>query len=312
MAQELFTSETKQKICQIGNFRIGGLSGELPTALIGNIFYKGMPEVSNHKDGSFDKQAVLKWIRVAETLSEKSGVPHLLDVMAMYPKAMSKYVAWISEQTSAPFLVDGANPETRLAALSIVKQLGLEKHVVFNGITPKTSQEELGAIRDSEVDVAILMAYNELDYSPEGRLSILTGSPEQAGLIGVANTAGVEKILVDTIVFDVPSISYAAEAIKLVKGELGHPAGCSPANATYSWKQGLKGSVLSEGFAASNASAHAVAQCWGADFLIYGPIKQAKNMIPASAINDAIIAYYSLKRFGTKPLAKDHPLYKIF
>lgn len=302
----------KQKIYQIGNFRIGGQPGELPTLLIGNLFYKGMPEVSNHKEGSFDKKAVLKWIRLSEMFSEKSGVPHFLDIMAMYPEAIKEYIAFVVEQTNTPFLIDGANSETRIAALEIVKQLGLEKQVIFNGITPKTSQEELGALRDSGVDVAVLMAFNEFDYSPGGRISILKGTTEQVGLFSMAEEAGVEKMLVDTIVFDVPSISYAAEAIKLVKKEFGYPAGCSPANATYSWKQALKGSVLREGFAASNASAHTITQCWGADFLIYGPIKQARNMIPACAINDAIIAYYAMKRFGIKPLVKSHPLYRVF
>lgn len=284
----------------------------MPTVLVGNIFYKGMLEVSNHKEGSFNQKAVLRWIRLAEIFSEKSGVPHILDVMAMYPEAIRKYVEFVSEQISTPFLIDGANPETRTAALTTVKQLGLEKNVIFNGITPKTSQDELVAIRDSEVDAAILMAFNEFNYSPEGRISMLKGSTEQTGLLDMAKKAEVEKMLIDTIVFDVPSISYAAEAINLVKKELGYPAGCSPANATYSWKQQLKGSILREGFGASNASAHTIAQYWGADFLIYGPIKQAKNMIPACAINDAIIAYYAMKRFGIKPLVKNHPLYKIF
>ncbi len=302
----------EQEIYQIGNFKIGGQPGELPTALIGNIFYKGMPEVSNHKEGSFNEKAVLRWIKLADTFSEKSGVPHFLDIMAMYPEAISKYITFVSKQTNSPFLIDGANIMTRLAALDTVKQLGLENHAIFNGITPKTSQDELVALRDSGVNTAVLMAYNEFDYSPEGRINILKGSTKQIGLLDMAKKeAEVEKFLIDTIVFDVPSISYAAEAVKLVKKELGYPAGCSPANATYSWKQAVKDSVLSEGFAASNVSALTIVQCWGADFLIYGPIKQAKNIIPACAVNDAIIAYHAMKRFGTKPLVKNHPLYKI-
>ena len=95
----------------------------MPTVLIGNIFYKGMPEVSNHRDGSFDKKAVLKWIRLAETISEKSGVPHFLDLMAMYPEAIRRYIAFVSEQTNTPFLIYGDNPETRIAALNTVKHL---------------------------------------------------------------------------------------------------------------------------------------------------------------------------------------------
>jgi tetrahydromethanopterin S-methyltransferase subunit H len=308
----LYTFETKQEIYQIGKFKLGGQLGELPTLLVGNIFYRGMPEVSNHKKGHFDRKVALKWLRLAETYSEKSGVPHFLDIMAMYPEAIEQYIHFISDHTVTPFLIDGANPETRIAALKMVRQLGLEERVIFNGITPKTSDDELLALRHSRVNSAVLMAYNELDYSPNGRIGILKGSAEQTGLLEMAQKAGIEKMLVDTIVFDVPSISYAAEAIKLVKKELGLPAGCSPANATYAWKQTLKESVLKGGFAASNASAHTITQCYGADFLIYGPIKQVKNMIPACAVNDAIIAYYAMKHSGTKPRVKSHPLYQIF
>jgi tetrahydromethanopterin S-methyltransferase subunit H len=308
----LYSLETKQKIYQIGNLKIGGLPGELPTVLIGNIFYKGMPEVSSHKEGCFDKKEVTRWIRLAETVSEQSGVPHLLDIMAMYPEAIRKYIRFVSEETDGPFLVDGANPATQTAALSVVEQFGLQDQVIFNGISPRISKAELSAIQQSKVGAAVILAYNETDFSPKGRISILKNSKDQIGLLDVAKNVGIERTLIDTTVFDVPSISIAAEAIKLVKEELGQPAGCSPANATYSWKQSLKESVLIQGFAASNASAHTFVQCWGADFLIYGPIKQAKNVIPACAINDAIIAYHAMKRFGTKPLVENHPLRKIF
>ncbi|UCE95300.1 MAG: hypothetical protein JSV51_06095 [Candidatus Bathyarchaeota archaeon] len=308
----MFQLKTNQKIYKFSKLRIGGNPGELPTVLIGNIFYKGMPEVSNHKEGRFDKKKVLKWIKLAENLSEKSGVPHLLDVMAMYPRAITNYITFASEQTNSPFLIDGANSETRIAALDIIRQLGLEKIAILNGITPGTTQEELLAIRASQVNAAVLMAYNELDYSPDGRINILKGSKKEIGLLALAENVGLEKLLIDTVVFDVPSISYAAESIKLVKEKLGYPAGCSPANATYSWKEALKGEDLKKGFVAANVSAHTLTQCWGADFLIYGPIKQAGNMIPACAIVDSIIAYHAMKRFGTKPLEKNHPLHTIF
>jgi len=150
-----------------------------------------------------------------------------------------------------------------------------------------------------------------MDYSPEGRITALKGFDGQIGLLQIAKEAGIKKILVDTIVFDVPSIAYAAEAVKIVKNELGYPAGCSPANATYDWKAS-KDKLLKEGFAACNASAHALVQFSGANFLIYGPIKQARNLIPACALNDAIIAYYASRRLGIKPLVNGHPLYKIF
>ncbi len=308
---KLFRFETEQKTFEIEGVKMGGQPGELPTVLIGNLFYKGMPEVTNHKKGKFDEESVLKWIRSAEKLSERVGVPHFLDIMAVYPEAMRRYITFISGHTESVLLIDGANPESRVAGLEIVRELGLQNKTIFNAISPQISEEVIEAISRSDVTAAVVIAYNEMDFSPAGRISALKGFNQQVGLLNVAEEAGVEKLLVDTMVFDIPSIAYAAEAIKLVKGELGYPSGCSPANATYDWRRS-QDRLLGKAFAAYNASAHTVAQFSGADFLIYGPIKQAKNMIPTSAMNDAILAYYGQKKLGIKPLVSNHPLYRIF
>ena len=307
----MFRFETEQKIFEVEGIKVGGQPGELPTVLIGNLFYKGMPEVVDHEKGTFEEKPVLRWIRRAEELSERTGVPHFLDIMATYPEAMRRYVTFISEHSESVLLIDGANPEARIAGLEIARELGLQNKTIFNAISPQISQEEIEAIRRTSVTAAVVIAYNEMDFSPEGRTSALKDFGEHVGLLDIADKAGIEKVLVDTMVFDIPSIAYAAEAIKLVKGELGYPSGCSPANATYDWKRS-QDKLLERGFPAYNASAHSVAQFWGADFLIYGPIKQAKNVIPTCAMNDAILAYYGQRRLGIKPLVPNHPLYKIF
>jgi len=307
----LYRFATEQRIFDVGGVEIGGQPGELPAVLIGNIFYKGMPEVVDHERGESKTKAVLKWISVAEELSEKTGMPHFLDVMASHPTAMKKYVSFVAENSNSVFLIDGSTPETQVAGLETVGEHGLQKRAIFNGVSPQTTSEELDAIRECGVSAAILVAQNELDYSPAGRVAALKGSNGQKGLVKVAEEAGVDKILVDTIVFDIPSIAYAVEATKLVKEQLGYPTGCSPANATFDWKR-VQDTALSPGFAAYNASAHTIAQMGGANFLIYGPLKQARNMIPACAMTDAIIAYHSSKLYGTKPLTANHPLYKIF
>jgi tetrahydromethanopterin S-methyltransferase subunit H len=307
----LFKFAQKQKTYEIGNVKIGGQPGELPTVLIGNIFYKGMPEVFDHKKGKFNREKVQEWISIADELSEKTGVPHFLDIMATYPEAMKNYITFVSEHTDTVLLVDGATPETCTAGLKTVKELGLQKRVIYNAISPQTSPSEIEAIRESGVVAPIVLAQNEMDYSPRGRVTVLEGFNGHKGLIEIAREAGVEKILVDTIVFDVPSIGYAAEAIKLVKEKFGYPAGCSPANATYDWRQS-QDRALRESFGAYNASAHTIAQLCGANFLIYGPLKQVKNVVSACAMNDAIIAYYASRMLGTKPLVSNHPLYKIF
>lgn len=308
---QLLRFRAKQRIYEIDRYKVGGQPGETPTVLIGNIFYKGMPEVTDHEQGNFKTKPVLKWISAAEELSQKTGVPHFLDVMASHPAAMRRYVSFVAEKSSNAFLIDGSTPETRIAGLSAVRDQGLQSRALFNAISPQTTAQELEAIHDSKVKAAILMAQNDLDYSPRGRLAVLKGLSDQKGLAETAKEAGVTKILVDTIVFDVPSIAYAVEAVRLVKQELGYPAGCSPANATFDWKL-AQDKALTPGFAAYNASAHTIAQMYGANFLIYGPIKQARNIIPSCAMTDAIIAYYSSRVNGIKPLVPNHPLYRIF
>ena len=303
--------KTEQRIFEIGNCKIGGQPGELPTVLIGNVFYSGMPEITNHKSGEFDKKSVTKWISIAERFSEKTGVPHLLDVMASFPEAMKEYIAFVEGQNENTFLIDGSTAEATIAGLEIVKELGLQRRAILNAVSPQTDQSELDAIREAGVTAAILLAQNDIDYSPQGRIEILMGFERQRGLLETAKEANLDRLLIDTIVFDVPSIAYAIEAVKLIKEELGFPAGFSPANATYEWKR-VQDKVLKQSFAAYNASAHTIAQLGGANFLIYGPLKQARNVIPACAMTDAIIAYQATKQFGTKPMVPNHPIYKIF
>ena len=262
------------KIYNIGNTEIGGQPGQLPTVLFGNLFYKGMPEVTDHKEGRFDKEKAESWIRIAKELSRETAVPHIIDVTALYPKAMEKYVRFVAERTENPISINGANAETRIARLKTAKELGLEDRVIFNGIMPETSEKELEAVKECGVTAAILIASNEYDFSPDGRISALKGSEYQPSLLEMAESAGVEKVLVDTVVYDVPSIAYAAEAVKLVKETFGFPAGCSPANATFEWRRRKE---FKEGFAAANASAHSLLQFWGADFQLYGPIKQCRR-----------------------------------
>lgn len=307
----MLTFKAEQKVFEIGNIRVGGQPGELPIVLAGNIFYEGMPEVTDHEVGAFDQKPILKWIELAERLSEKTGVPHVIDVTAMYPTAMKRYVRFIAERSDCVMLIGGTNPDTRIAGLETVSELGLQKRTILNAISPEISKREIESICDSKVTTAILIAYNDMDFSPQGRVLILNGFNGHIGLLEIAERAGIRNVLVDTVVFDVPSMAYAVEAIRLVKNELGYPSGCSPPNATYDWKR-QQDAMLKDSFVAYNASANTIAQFGGADFLIYGPIKQARNLIPTCAMNDAIIAYHAIKLSGVKPLTSNHPLYKIF
>ncbi|MEM2850744.1 MAG: tetrahydromethanopterin S-methyltransferase subunit H, partial [Candidatus Bathyarchaeia archaeon] len=157
---------------------------------------------------------------------------------------------------------------------------------------------------------SVVLAFNPQNVWPEGRLEILRGAPNKPGLLEAAAKAGIEKLLIDTAVLDVPSISLALDAVTLIKNEIGLPAGCATSNAITTWRK-LKQEFSLTGYDVCTASAGVMTLTAGANFLLYGPIELANRVFPACAMADALIAYAG-RRSGIKPRVSTHPLFKIF
>ena len=95
----------------------------------------------------------------------------------------------------------------------------------------------------------------------------------------------------------------------MIKSELGVPVGYAPANAIYGWKFGKKYGESSRCGAITSQMAYCVNA--GGDFVLYGPIKFAKCVIPGISLIAAINAYYR-KRILRKEISEETPLNKIF
>ena len=80
---------------KIGNVELGGLPGELPTVLIGSIFYEGHRIVEDAKKGVFNKERAKELVAVQEELSQKTGNPHMVDVVGIAEEAIEKFVSFI-------------------------------------------------------------------------------------------------------------------------------------------------------------------------------------------------------------------------
>ncbi|MFX0096714.1 MAG: tetrahydromethanopterin S-methyltransferase subunit H [Candidatus Hodarchaeota archaeon] len=299
----MFLFKREQKIFEIDGIKIGGQPGQLPTVLIGSVFYNGMKQVRNHKKGIFDQDKIENYIRKAESLSEKTGNPHFLDVMASSPEAMINYLEFVSEITEIPFLIDGSNEDVRIAGTRYVNEAGLTNRAIWNSISLETTRKELANLKKCGIKSAVLLAFNPLNFKPEGRVEVLRG------LLELAERSGIENILVDTTVLDMPSIGFAGQAIRVVKEIYGLPSGCAPANATYMWKKKKK-DFLVGAFKSCDSATHTFLEVMAADFLIYGPIRSSRRVFKVSAMTDALIAHY-MSQF-VKPLTKNHPFYSIF
>jgi len=297
-----FSSE--QKVYHIAGVEIGGQPGERPTVLAGSIFFSKHKIVSDPLKGIFDKEKALELLEREAEVSASTGNPRMIDPVGDTGQALINYIEFVAAHTAAPILVDSPLQKARLEAIRHFAGSEIIPRLIYNSIGEDFSEEELACIKECGVKSAIIMAFSTKAMKPERRIKLL-----QEKLLPAAERAGVTNILVDPGVLDVPSVSWAAQAIYEVKQQLGYPAGCAPSNALFMWEK-----IRERGqsaFQAAAAAVFALTQLRGANFIIYGPMRFAPWVYPACATVDAMLAYGG--RFvGVSPATQEHPLYKIF
>jgi len=305
----LFKFERKQEVFDIGGIKVGGQPGELPTVLVGSIFHEGHKIVKDRFSGVFDKAEAERLINVQKEVSDKTGVPCMLDVVGENSKALIKYIEFVANITDSPFLINGPSASVRVEVANYVREVGLQEKAVYNSINYTLNEWEIRAIKETKVKAAIIQAFNPRNPYPDGMIQILKGTAGKEGLIAEALRAGIEKPLILIPVLDVPSIGFAAHGIYLAKENLGLPTGSVPIGVVGKWSK-TKG-LEEDAKIACRGGALALIQTMGTNFIIYGSIAKARHIFPACAMIDAIIAYRA-RTLGIKPLVKNHPFYNMF
>ncbi len=306
----MFRFAKAQEVFDVGGVRLGGQPGELPTVMVGSIFFHGDRTVTDPVKGEFDKDRALKLLREEEEQSLRTGNPRMVDVNGVEPGALVKFIDFVAENTESPFLIDAVTTEAKVAAIKHVAEVGLVDRCVFNSIGQDTKPDDLAAIKEAGIKSAILLLFNKRRPTIEGRLEVLQGMGSTKGLLQTAKEMGIGNFLVDVSVIDVPDPGPAAKACFLVKERFGLPVGCGPHNAVQMWRQG--GRLDRAEMDSPNAIAHATPILMGASFVLYGPVSYARRVYLPCALADAYVAYCMRQEYGIRPLTKNHPLFRIF
>ncbi|TAK36950.1 MAG: tetrahydromethanopterin S-methyltransferase subunit H, partial [Chloroflexota bacterium] len=95
----MFEFAHEQKVCTVGNVRVGGRPGENPTVLIGSMFFRGHKIVSDPDKGIFDKKKAKDLLDREEELSAQTGNPRIIDVIGDTGEALINYVEWVAANT---------------------------------------------------------------------------------------------------------------------------------------------------------------------------------------------------------------------
>jgi len=300
------------KTVQIGEVTLGGRRGEYPTTLMLSIFHRGDRLVTDPMRGHFNKQRALRYLNRAMKLTETTGTPLILDVLAETPEAMTNYLGFLADgAASIPFLIDSSSRETRFAGITAAADTGRADLAIYDAISHHTTPEEIKALKLAKIKAAIILAHNPLDIRPQGRLEALKGTSESEGLLVKANTAKITKILIDTVALDLAGLSIAATAMQFVKEELGFPVGAGSANSVALWRHASKISPAAKRYLAPTLCTYL--QCHGANFLLAGPLRRAPRFFSAVSVTDALIAYSSPDGGYPAPTPKTrtHPRYRV-
>ena len=296
--------EKEQKVVEIGNVKLGGQPGENSIVLIGTVFYAGHKVLLDEKVGKFDKNIVEKEINEFVSIVDENGMQAIIDIVGAYPEALLKECEYIADLTDCPFLVDGLNDSIRIPAMEGLQEEGLLNRAILNSIDENTTIENLEKIKDVGVRNAVLLSFGSRYIFPPQKLHLL-----QEKLIPNAKKANIENIIIDTAVLDLPSIAINVETTKLVKKELGLPTGFAPANAIYGWDFVKKYGDISRCGAIASLMTYCASA--GSDFILFGPVKFAKCIVPSIALISGINSYYR-KRILRKSISDKTPLRLIF
>src|SRR3989304_8281861 len=119
-----FKFKTEQKIYDIAKVKVGGQPGELPTFIIGSIFWLGQKMVQDANKGIFDAKEAEPIINTMQVQSDITGVPFAFDIVGTTEEAFSKYIDFVAKHSDAPLMLDAMSPKTRMAAADMAKKMG--------------------------------------------------------------------------------------------------------------------------------------------------------------------------------------------
>ena len=292
----------KQKTYEISGVKIGGDPGLAPTVMVGSMFYNGHTVVENPAEGVFDRVQAESQLRKAEEMSDLTGLPTIVDLVAENAVAAGNYLDFMADASEMPIFLDVVSEEEMATSIQYAHDQGMLDRIIVNSLNPHTGDEVYQKIKEVGCKSAVLLLHSTKYMLSSNKDDLLNE------LIPKASEAGIENILVDTVVLDIPTLGLAVKAIHHIKDVYGYPCGCGAHNAIASWKR-LREKYSNNAVTTVIGVTNALPVAVGADFVFYGPIKNADAVYPSVAMIDA--AYSQLVMEKRIRIERDHPRYKI-
>jgi tetrahydromethanopterin S-methyltransferase subunit H len=344
----MFKFEKEQQVWDFNGTKLGGQPGEYPTVLAASIFYNKHEIVKNDKTGEIDKaKAEALWNR-CQVLSDTVGIPHFIQILSESKESMEKYIDWFcSIDDKTAFLMDSSVPAVLAHACQYVTDHGVAHRAIYNSINGSILPENIEALKNSDVDSAIVLAFNPADPSVPGRQKVLAEggvAGQKLGMLQIAEECGITRPILDTAATPLGLGSGGSyREILACKAIFGYPTGGAYHNMTVAWtwlkrwkgtsktpsqlKAGYEGKpllleqmshhylggmdgIIQAAWSAPDIGCNLVASTLGANLIMYGPIENVEPMITAQAYMD-IVTLEAMRSIGVDVKSEMHPIFKL-
>ena len=298
----MFSFTKEQKIFDISGIKIGGQPGMYPTVLFGGVFFKGEPDFAKAE----------KHLKNMLNLSKRTGNPVIPDFFIRKEEHIENIITFIEKAIpkNHPFSIDIIEHTIKIKTLEYLHKKNLLPRTIYNSIHVGITDEERKALSKYTPEMAIIVAFNPKDKSPDGKIEVLENGAHliDTGLLELSKKLGIEKILVDTAALAPGENSGASiAAIPVIKEEYGLPTGCAIHNVVEKskWLNDFESARKTV-----DASSNVNISLFGGDYAIFGPIDNANLVFPIIAWQDILISEYTENYFGTSPV-DSHPRRKF-
>ena len=309
----MFRFDKEQMVIDVAGVEVGGQPGEYPTVLAGTIFYGGHKIISDEKAGVFDTDAAEERIKTMEEMADVTGNPCIVQTFGATPEAMVKYLEFVGDICDKPFMIDSTSAQAKMDGAKYVQEVGLADRAIYNSLNMSCEADEIQVVKETDIEASIILGFNPMEAGVEGKINIWDngGGVMDQGILAMAEDCGITKPFMDVAITPLgQGAGPACRTSFAVKSKWGFPVGSGIHNvpSAWDWLRGYK-KEHKEAWPVCDIGSNLVQQMAGGDFVLFGPIENARLAFPACAMADIFIAE-AAKDLGTEPV-ENHPINKL-
>ncbi len=265
-----------QEYFSYGDIKLGYGGYDLPPIMIGTMFYQGQTLVDRKNEENFDEEKAVKRISTQKALAKKYKIPDLIEISAVTPKAMVKYLDFYFDKFEPPFVLGGTF-EARVTGLEWLSENGIKPNeFIYNAVSNLKNKKEIELLQKNKITSAVVLILASTNMTSTQRYSYITENNQlgNTNIIDGLKKIGIDKIWVDGGVIDIESLAHILETQQLISSALKLPVGTAPTLFLFAFsspKLNIKHNTK-----ARKASIMFIAS-WYSNFIFYGAIEDAKE-----------------------------------